>query len=97
LTCRTPGKYTIFYTLFFASNSTGYRYCYVRLNGATALNFDTRSALSGQATALSGSTEYQLAIGDYVEVMVLQTSGGSLNVSNSANNSPEFGMTRLSA
>jgi hypothetical protein len=95
LTVPSDGKYVIDYTLFFASNATGYRYIYVRLNGTTALNFDTRNAVTGQVTALAGSVVYDFVAGDYVELVVLQNSGGSLNVTTSANNSPEFGLTKL--
>lgn len=95
LTCQKDGPYVFHYSLFFASNATGYRYCYLRLNGATALNFDTRNPLTGQVTALSGAASRRLVVGDYVEIIVFQNSGGSLNVVASGDNSPEFSMEMI--
>lgn len=40
--------------------------------------------------AVTVSTVYQLAAGDYVELMGLQASGGSLNMLASSAYSPEF-------
>ena len=42
---------------------------------------------------MSISTEYSLAVNDYVELVVYQSSGGALDVNAAANYSPEFGMT----
>ena len=39
------------------------------------------------------TTLYRLNAGDYVQTIVNQTSGGSLSLVASPNNSPEFSMT----
>lgn len=46
-------------------------------------------------TAQNPGTDYRLTAGDYVEVIVFQSSGGALNVEAATNYSPEFWMTKL--
>lgn len=83
------GFYMIGGTIEFAANSTGRRGIQVRLNGTTVL---ARNEAGSQTTdyPITISTGYQLAAGDYVELMGLQASGGSLNMLATANYSPEF-------
>lgn len=44
---------------------------------------------------LSIGTVYDMSANDYVEVVVLQTSGGALNLEAQANHSPEFSAVRI--
>ena len=87
------GIWDIFATIEISGSATGLRQIYFRVNGATAVAAVTTNAVTGVGTQLSLSTHYKLAVGDYVEVMARQDSGGSLTVSVGANYSPEFGMT----
>jgi hypothetical protein len=70
---------------------------YLKINGATVVNYRAQAAVSGFRSSMEISTLYQLAIGDYVEVFVYQNSGGALSVNSLANYSPEFMLARLGA
>lgn len=98
LTCVTAGKYLISADMEFAPNATGtYRKLAIRLNGTTIISLAAISPIASGADAshLSISTIYSLVVGDYVEMMVKQDSGGNLDVSSSPNSSPEFSMSRI--
>jgi Tfp pilus assembly protein FimT len=95
LTCKTAGKYAITGQVEFASSATGNRQLFLRLNGATTIAYKTQAAVNGLITNMDVSTQYDLAVNDYLEVLVWQDSGGSLNVNSSGNNSPEFMMARV--
>ncbi len=95
LTCPASGRYAIFGTVRFASNATGHRYIFIRLNGGKALAVQSSLALSGIVTMLSISTIYDLTASDYVELWVYQNSGGALDVTRVDAESPEFGIERL--
>ncbi len=81
ITARTAGLYHLGAWLQFASSATGYRYSTLRLNGTTILVQDTRAGVSGTPTDVSLYTTYPLAASDYVELLVIQTSGGALTLS----------------
>jgi hypothetical protein len=95
LTCHTAGKYLIFASLRFAANATGWRDAVIRLNGSTVIGRMNADSVNTDVTALSLSTVFALAENDYIEVVVTQNSGGTLNVSAAPDNSPEFGMVLL--
>lgn len=95
LTAPDAGVYDIFASVEFAGNATGLRMVALRINGATLIDADFRSPAGAGATRIPLSTQWKLAAGDYVEVLVFQSSGGNLNVTAAGNFSPEFGMTKL--
>jgi hypothetical protein len=96
LTCKTAGVYYIVAGIGFASNTTGRREVFIRLNGATQIASAILPAASGVITRIPPiGTLYPLAVNDYVEVIVNQTSGGALNTDVGANATPEFMMIRL--
>lgn len=95
LTCRYAGKYQISACIRFASNSTGVRQVTLKLNGTTTIARQSTSALNGLQTDVNVSCLYDLAVNDYVQVEVYQTSGSGLNVEVNANDSPEFMMARV--
>lgn len=95
LTCVTAGRYLISGSVEFASNATGYRQLLLRLNGATYLANEVVPANASIATGVTTQRIYPLVATDYVELLVVQTSGGSLNVTAAGNYSPEFAMTRI--
>jgi hypothetical protein len=94
LICKTAGKYQINANIAWALNATGVRELGLFLNGTTGIAY---VSVPGSATLSeqSISTLYDLAVNDYVEVSVYQTSGGALNVTASPNYSPEFMMGRI--
>jgi hypothetical protein len=96
MTCRTAGLYDISASVEWAGpNATGHRSTHIRLNGATFIAGESIPPSSDDVTRQTISTQYSLAAGDYVEVIVSQSSGGALNVNASANQSPEFSMVRV--
>lgn len=94
LTAPITGLYSVGACVRFASNATGYRYIYLRLNGTTVLGADIRPAASSVATVVPLMVDYQLTAGDYVEVVANQLSGGALNME-TGSGTPEFWMHRV--
>lgn len=88
------GKYDIKGHTAWAANGTGVaRQSRIRVNGSTYIamqNSNPPSASTGGEGSIA--TDYALAAGDYVELVVVQDSGGALNCTASANYSPEFSM-----
>lgn len=95
LTVAVPGVYAIGGNAEFASNATGLRQAGIRVNGATTIAAVRLPALSGASTMLNVTCQYRFAAADYVELVVLQTSGAALLVLAGANFSPEFWIVRL--
>ena len=95
LTCKTAGKYQITVNLDFASNATGSRRVYLKVNGATFIAGCTAKAEASGAHHFAVSTLWDLAVDNYVEVVVYQSSGGALNVDSGSSYSPEFMMVRV--
>ena len=93
LTAQTAGKYIITGHVSWASNATGIRQVAIRLNGATGIA-QTRNA-TGDGRHQSIATVYDFAVNDYVEMRVVQVSGGALNLDASGNISPEFTLTKV--
>lgn len=82
LTAKTAGIYAIVANVEFASNATGNRAVTITKNGATVLAEQVTNASSTNSTRLSVATQYQLAVNDYVEASVTQTSTAALNLIN---------------
>lgn len=93
LTCRYAGKYMVSAAVRWGNNSTGTRRIFLRLNGATLIASDICPASNEIDQTIT--TLYDLAVNDYVEVVVFQNSGGALNVEVQSNFSPEFMMVRV--
>ena len=64
---------------------------HLRINGTTTIASHNVVADNRYETITSS---YQLAVNDYVELLVLQISGGALNITATGNSSPEFWMVR---
>jgi hypothetical protein len=66
-----------------ATNGTGARACYIRLNGNASSRFGSlnSAAVSGDFTMVTGSSLISLANNDYISIMAYQNSGGALNSS----------------
>lgn len=94
LTCRTAGLYDLLGMVRFASNTTGTRQLKFRVTlaaGGTLLVASVIDEASGSGShdmVLPG--QWRLAVNDYVELLALQNSGGSLDVLRVANISAEF-------
>lgn len=96
LTAPITGFYLIGGHVSYAANATGFRVTTIRLNGTTDIAADERGNNGGsEPVNVSLSSAYQLTAGQYVELTVLQNSGGALNILASSAISPEFWMVRL--
>jgi len=96
LTIAQPGRYRVGGCLAFAANATGVRYAQLRVNGTTYIAIQGSVSMGGAvATILTVETDYEFAAADYVELVGYQDSGGALNMTASANYSPEFWIARL--
>jgi hypothetical protein len=95
LTCRTAGKYMVGANVRWQSSAAGtYRYVQLLVNGTTraaAIHQTPIAATAGQNIV----TIWEFAVGDYVEVGVIQDSGGSLNVLGGVDESPVFWMAQI--
>jgi hypothetical protein len=80
------GKYQVNASVVWSSNGTGFRTFDISKNGAT---YQWSPQVAGNASLGAAgspfSTVIDLAVGDYLEIFALQTSGGSLNVNGNIN------------
>lgn len=74
----------------FASNSVGQRQVRLVHNGTTIVALVASAANPTSQVFLNPSTTWNMAEGDWMEVQVVQDSGGALNVEFNASYSPEF-------
>lgn len=97
LTCKTAGKYVIMGTATFVYNATGERALFMVLNGTLEIAVETTTALykALSYTKLGVSTIYNMAVGDYIELVVRQSSGNDLNVYGGSVRNPDFVMQRI--
>ena len=94
LTAPVAGKYLITASAEWTNNTSGRRILILELNGTTQIMRDSVSPNndSGIGPEQSVETVYQLAAGDYVEVIAYQDSGSSLAVQSYDKASPAFSM-----
>lgn len=77
LTVRTAGVYRVSAFLNWGTNATGERILWLRLNGSTLFSGNsTVPTADGSPLACSGLIDLQ--VGDYVEAIAVQTSGGNI-------------------
>jgi hypothetical protein len=95
LTCRYAGVYLIQASVEWATNVTGERIVELFLNNTTVIARDRRAAGAVGSIVQGCYKQRLLAVNDFVEVRVFQTSGGALNVTVGADYSPEFMMVRV--
>jgi hypothetical protein len=96
LTCRTAGRYAISACVEFAANGKGSRQVLVRRNGKDEVAAMRVPAVSDETTQITfTSPPVELKPGDYVELLVRQTSGQVLQISTTEQIAPKFSMTRV--
>lgn len=97
VTAQQAGVYLITATVAFAPNATGSRVLSLKLSGTSiyiaAARQDAPDAT--QNTFLTVSTTYYLDVGDYVEAMVDQDSGGNLDVVADSHRSPQLSVWKI--
>lgn len=89
------GKYLIFAHVEWAANTDATaRILQLRVNNAAYIALDSRPAIATAAitTRHTISTVYDLAAGDYMEIVVHQLAAGAVNITAAGNFTPEFGM-----
>ena len=93
LTCQTAGQYLAIGQVSFATKAGGSAELTIRKNGSTDVakvrerqDDDTGMLSSGDSTEISvmnvSSPVIDLIVGDYIELMAFQDSGGAINASN---------------
>lgn len=95
LTCKTPGKYLIVAHLEFQPNATGIRVANITLDTVTLIVRKVSLPPSTDNCSLNLSTIVDMALNQYVRVIVYQSSGGNLLVYSTPQLSPEFMMQRI--
>ena len=94
LTANTAGVYHVWGNVRFAANATGDRQIFFRVDGSDIVqNFQDEAGAA--AFIISQSAIVKLTENQYVECLVVQTSGGSLNVDSNARYSAEFAMAMV--
>ncbi len=86
------GTYHFLAGMQWASNPTGQRQMWLRLNGTITLGFVLQNAAGGPHIMQVGG-DASLVAGDYVEVVCQQSSGGALN-SELGNGQPFFSIAK---
>ncbi len=95
LTCKTAGIYLIVAQASFYPGSAGERYISVAMNGGTDLASQEWKVPYPGWCMMHVSTIYDLAVNDYVELVVFQNSGDPISILSWGNYSPEFMMQRI--
>jgi len=96
LTAQTAGFYLVIGNAEFQNDYWSSRYLGVRLNGTTFLAVHHQPAAYWDATTFSVPTIYYLGVGDYVELMNMETSGpGNPLVMSIGYATPAFMMEKL--
>lgn len=95
----TTGLYLVSGQVTFATNGTGVRAVGYDINGDTTNRYGVMKVnpVSGDTTDLSTSATIFCTVGDIVQMGVLQTSGGALNVSAGTTTTPQFSVSYLGA
>lgn len=98
LTCKAAGKYVIYGSV--ALNTTGRHNLRIKVNGSTVI-----ATASGAGDADENIrywlgpvfTIYHLSLNDYVELILRNDSGATRTIYSQGNQSPVFGMQRISS
>lgn len=80
LVAPADGKYLITGQICFEQNATGQRVAQIFLNGGDTIGEHRDDAVAADVTIMPVVAEYDLVEGDYVELYVMQDSGGDLDV-----------------
>ena len=78
-----PGRWRFEYTFTFAANAVGGRAAWLQLNGNAAVRYaynDVAAAAGGGNNAMTASATLNLAVGDVMDLIAYQSSGGVLGL-----------------
>jgi len=96
ITAQKAGKYHIWAGVTWEPNTAGVRLHTLRLNGLTFIAITRGPVEPHENASYITSTIWHLQVGDYVELVVYQSSGGNLSVLADPAMSPEFAAQMLS-
>lgn len=95
LTCKTAGKYLIFAQYYFASSAVGSRSGAFQINRTTTITADKLTSPGAGYYRQHIVQVYPLAVNDFVELFVDQSSGGNLNLNCGLRYQTHFGIQRI--
>lgn len=95
LTALYAGYYLIFFTVVYTGNVAGMRYAWIEKNASAAIRYGV-SAVVGNGTEndMTIVAGVAMAVNDYVQAVLHQTSGAALNIG-AGLGTPRFGMVRV--
>lgn len=94
LTCKTAGKYLILFSGAWTGIAGGVRQVNLRLNGAINIGvYGSDGDLNHQYFFVSSI--YNLAVTDYVEILVYHTKGAPISITSALSYTPFFSMQRI--
>lgn len=71
------GKYLVNCQFLWDANNSGNRWIFLRKNGSASMTIDTNSVPYADGWSTGWSSILDLSVGDYIEIIVKQTSGGN--------------------
>jgi hypothetical protein len=80
ITIQTEGRYLFISTVVFAAGGAGTRQIVFRIDGVTSLGGQLLSPAASGSTRLCAPFSSPLTVGQYLEVVVVQTQGANLGV-----------------
>jgi len=83
-TAPVAGDYLVIGGCGYATNATGVRQAAIYKNGSSVVNGAIVTPTSTNIGLVAVSGRIHLAIGDYIEIFTIQTSGGALNTAGSS-------------
>ena len=95
LTVPSAGYYQVWAMMEFDNNGAGIRYLAINASTDGIIANQIRQALTGNTTTLNLSTTYNMSTGDYFEALVVQKSGGPLDLLKNGFASPFFGIAKI--
>jgi len=94
-TCVKAGTYLVTGQVSFTANATGNRDALLRVNGTNYVGQNRYAAMASGSTSVPAFAMVELAVGDYVELIGRQYSGGSLTLYYANELSNHMRMVRL--
>lgn len=95
LTCKTAGRYLIAATIMFATNNVGSRGVAIYSSDGFYIAMVNANATQDDPHNFTISTIWDMSVGDYVILQVVQKSGAPLNILAETAYSSEFMMERI--
>lgn len=95
ITIAVAGLYHFQFWAQWATNNAGSRWCYFRPNGSGSFGYCSFPFRANGGHGMNIGADYYMNVGDYVEVVVGQDTGGNLDIQGSSPTTPSFSATKL--